>query len=190
MTPLESLVMLAPRGVSVAEMIAGSIRLNPRSLLDANTGGRLVEALVDLLEAAHFGTCANRFPGLLPTDKRKQAASTARKALGMLAKGSQGNPPDYPPELLASEVGFIQVALAPIKKAWADSGSPEAIKEKFGDDVKNFTDKKLRSLLSDPLLVAAARLAEEATGVSSESFQTAWVKTPVIQEGFKDLLPQ
>jgi hypothetical protein len=185
----ERLARLAPPGVSVAEVIAGFIRLNPRSLLETD-GEHLVKALVDLLESAHFGNCENRFPGLLPTDNRKRAASTARKALGLLAKGSQGSPPDYPPELLASAVGFIQVALSPIKKAWRNSGSPKAIKEQF-DDVKFFTDKKLRSLLSDPLLVAAARLAEEATGVSSESFETAWEKVPaIIRQGFKGDLPQ
>ena len=189
MSPLEKLPLLTPPGVSVAEVIAGFIRLNPRSLLDPNSG-HFVEALVDLLEAAHFGNCANRFPGLLPTDNRKRAASTARKALGLLAKGSQGNPPGYPPEILAGEVGLIQDALAPIKKAWANSGSPKVIKEKFGDDVKGFTDKKLRSLLSDPLLVAAARLAEEATGVSAESFETAWEKAPSIQKVFKAAIAQ
>ena len=188
MSPPERLARLAPPGVSVAEVIAGFIRLNPRSLLDPN-GEHLVEALVDLLEAAHFGNCANRFPGLLPTDNRKRAASTARKALGLLAKGSQGNPPDYPPELLASEVGLIQVALAPIKKVWGASNL-ETIRNTFGDEVNHFPDKKLKSLLTDSLLTAAARLAEEVTGISAESFETAWAKAPSIQEVFKTAIAQ
>ena len=173
---------------SQAETIAASIRNNPRSLLDPN-GGHLVEALVDLLEAAHFGNCANRFPGLLPTDNRKQAAATARKALGLLASSSQGNPPNYPAELLASVVGLIQVALAPIKKAWGASNL-ETIRNTFGDEVKHFPDKKLKSLLTDSLLTAAARLAEEVTGISAESFETAWKKAPSIQEDFKTAIAQ
>jgi hypothetical protein len=182
----ERLERLAPPGVSVAEVIAGSIRHNPRSLLDPNKR-HLVEALVDLLEAAHFGHCANRFPCLLPTDNRKRAASKARKALGLLAKGSQGNPPDFPPELLASEVGLIQAALAPIKKAWGASNL-ETIRNTFGDEVKDFSDKKLKTLLTDSLLTAAARLAEEVTGISAESFETAWEKAPSIQTVFKNAI--
>jgi len=146
--------------------------------------------LVELLEAAHFGTSSNQLPGLLPKDNRKRAASIARTALRLLARGSQGNPPDYPPELLANAVGLIQLTLAPIKKTWAASGSLQKVKRSHGDELEGFKDKELKSLMTDKLLVAAARLAEKATAVSAESFETAWGKSPLIQGIFKTAIAQ
>lgn len=146
--------VLAP-DISPAEAIVAFIRLNPRSLLNPKTSERMIAALVDLLEAAHFGTCAHRFPGLLPKENRKVAASTARRALRLLSRGETGNPPDYPPEFLANVVRRIQVAFAPIKKVWAASGNLATVRNTFGDELKDFTDKELRSRLTDRLLVAA-----------------------------------
>jgi hypothetical protein len=187
MSPHELLKKSLPPDRSVAEAIVASIRCNPLSLLNPNINERLVAALVDLLEAAHFGTCKHRFPGLLPEGNRKLAATTARKALRLLSTSSQGNPPDYPPEFLSNQVGLIQVALAPIKKAWGASNL-ETIRKTFGDELKHFPDNKLKSLLTDSLLTAAARLAEEVTGISAESFETAWRKAPA--EVFRDHLSQ
>jgi hypothetical protein len=189
-TPEERFMELCPPDKR-AETIIAFIRVNPRSLLNPNNNGKwLVTALVNLLEAAHFGTGANQLPGLLPEGNRKLTASTARRALRLLSRGEQGNPPDYPLGLLASEVGLIQVALAPIKKTWADSGNLQTVRQRHGDEVTILKDKELRSLLTDKLLVAAARLAEKATGISAESFVRAWEKEPTLHEIFRNCLHQ
>jgi hypothetical protein len=131
MSPLDRLALSLPPGRSVAEAITASIRLNPRSLLNPNSSERLVVALVDLLEAAHFGNFEHRFPGLLPKGNHKLAAETARKALDVLVSGNQGNPREYPTHLLAGVVGIMQVALAPLQRAWRESfGEPVAVRRK------------------------------------------------------------
>jgi hypothetical protein len=120
-------------GMSKAEVLAATIRINPRSLLDPKSGGQLVAALVDLLEAAHFGNFEHRFPNLLPKDNHKLAAVTARKALNLLVVTKQGNPRDYPTHLLAGIVGIMHDALAPLQRAWraaTDAGVPRAARLK------------------------------------------------------------
>jgi hypothetical protein len=142
MSPQDRLALSLPPGRSVAEAITASIRLNPRSLLNPNSSERLVAALVDLLEAAHFGNFEHRIPWLLPKDNHKLAAETARKALNVLVSGKQGNPRDYPTHLLANVVGIMQVALAPLQSAWRESfGEPiaarlEAIRERLRAEVE------------------------------------------------------
>ena len=111
---------------SLADKIAAHIRVNPRSLLEND---HLVAALVDLLEAAHFGNFEHRFPGLLPKDNQKLATATARKALNLLIVTKPGNPREYPTHVLANAVGIMQVALAPLQRAWRaakDAGVPKA----------------------------------------------------------------
>jgi hypothetical protein len=120
-------------GMSNAEVLAVTIRINPRSLLDPKGGGQLVVALVDLLEAAHFGNFEHRFPNLLPKGNLKLAAVTARKALNLLVVTKQGNPRDYPTHLLAGIVGIMHDALAPLQRAWRaakDAGVPRAARLK------------------------------------------------------------
>ena len=124
---------LLPPGRSFAEAIAATIRINPRSLLDPKSGGQFVAALVDLLEAAHFGNFEHRFPNLLPKDNHKLAAAQARKALNLLVVTKQGNPRDYPTHLLAEIVGIMHDALVPLQRAWRDAkdaGVPRAARLK------------------------------------------------------------
>jgi hypothetical protein len=176
--------MSAAKQPGNADRIVALIRARPRSLL---TNHGLVTALVELLEVAHFGTA---------TDNRKLARSTARRALRLLSRSGQGNPPDYPPEFLANKVGLLQVAFAPITKAWAACHRElSAVRLMFKDEVKNFSDKELKSLLResllrDGLLMAAARLGERATGINKESFVTAWRKSPSSQQLFQANLPK
>jgi hypothetical protein len=118
LSPQDRLALSLPPGKSVAEAITASVRLNPRLLLSPNSSELLVEALVDLLEAAHFGHFEHRLPWLLPNENHKLAAETARKALDVLVSGNQGNPREYPTHLLAGIVGIMQVALAPLQRAW------------------------------------------------------------------------
>jgi hypothetical protein len=144
MSPQEAMALLTPPGRSVAELIAGSIRLNPRSLLDPKGSERLIPALVDLLEAAHFGKFEHRFPGLLPKDNHKLAATTARKALNVLVSGNTGNPREYPTHLLAGVVHIMQLALEPLQRAWRacfEDGMPltgrlKAIRERLRAEVE------------------------------------------------------
>lgn len=118
LSPLDALPLLTPPGKNVADVIAAYIRLNPRALLSPNTSNLLVAALVDLLEAAHFGNFEHRFPGLLPKDNHKLAVARARKALKALVSGNQGNPREYPTHVLAHVVDIIQLALEPLQRAW------------------------------------------------------------------------
>jgi len=172
MEPMERIAALLAPGKSPAEANTDHIRLNPRALLEPGTP--LVPMLVELLEAAHFGTRGDCFPGLLQGGNRKAAASAARKALRLLSGGERGNPPSYAPEFLAMVVGVIEYAWSPIKEEWASSGSLEEVRKSFGEELEGFSNKELKSLLTDKPLEAAGRMAERATGIQAESFVTAF----------------
>ena len=144
LSPLDKLPLLLPPGKNVADAIAAYIRLHPRALLSPNTNNLLVAALVDLLEAAHFGNFEHRFPGLLPKDNRKLAVARARKALNALVRGNQGNPREYPTHLLAHVVHIMQLALEPLQRAWCAwkdakvprEGQLKAIRERLRAEVE------------------------------------------------------
>lgn len=161
-----------------AERIVAFIRLWPRSLLNAQGGPRLIEALVGLLEAAHSGVCEHWVGGLLPKENRKSTSRAARDALKELTRTTKGNPFDYPPEFLALIVNRIQHALDGLQRAWRATGGEttarlEAMREKYGAELEGFTNKELPSLLEGDLLKASARVAEKATRISSETFEGA-----------------
>jgi hypothetical protein len=141
--------------------------------------------MADWLEAAHFGMNQRRVRGLLPKE-RKAAAKVARGALKILSKGERGSPPRYPAHLLAGIVLEIQEVFRPIRETWQQSGCRlEAVEIAFSDEVAEFTDKELRSLVTDSLATAAARLAEKVTGISKESFETAWAKESEARKSFQ-----
>jgi hypothetical protein len=159
------------RGQTTADKIACAVRFTPRSLL--NPG--MAAALAGLIEAAHFKT-----PVLTGV-----TAVEARKALELLAKGERGSPPSYEPELLAVIVGMIGDTWRPIKEAWALNCRLDEVRSVFQDELEDFTDKELDSLLTDDLLTAAARLAERATGLHWKSYATAWDKCPDCHKHFR-----
>jgi hypothetical protein len=180
--PLARVEKLLPPGRSLAEAIAGFIRVSPRSILDSNRW--LAEALVDLLEAAHFGICEHRIPALLPRDNRKQAAATARKALRLLCAGNPGNPSGLPAYELAGVVEIIQLALGPLQQAWRKTDLEPIrarllnIRSTFAAEVEGFKDAELQALLTEKLLTASARLASRETGIGYKSYLRACRQWP------------
>jgi hypothetical protein len=79
--------VLLSKTASHAERCVAYIRICPRVLLQRKQGRWLLEALVDLLEAARFGVCVHRVAGIVPKGNQKLATRTARKALAALIRG-------------------------------------------------------------------------------------------------------
>lgn len=169
--------------LNVSNLIAEWVRNRPGLLNNPANREWFGMVMADWLEAAHFGESQHRVNGLLPRN-RKAAAAIAREALRILSKGERGSPPRYPAHILAGIVHEIQEAFRPIKKAWAFRAKLEHVRTAFGEEVKDFNDRELRSLVTDSLTTVAARLAEKVTGISQESFETAWARESEARRNF------
>jgi hypothetical protein len=167
---------------SLAERQVAMIRLCPRVLQHSEHGPALLAILVDLLESARFGS--------------KTKAALARKALALLVPVSRGNPVGFGAVLLAQILYGLSLALAELQPFWrASFGEPiaarlAAMRETFGAELEDFSDKEPQPLLNDDLPAAAARVAEKATGIASEAFLRAWNQSAYLRGRLEERLRQ
>ena len=155
------------------------IRDNPAALL-TKEGRPLLEALVDLLEAAKSGDSARRIPKLIPEGTRKRVKEKAQKILALLTKPKSGGELELPAANLADCVKIFRCRVTQLKAEYRKTFTlPRAVRlEKMRKahraELRPFTDKKLQFLLHGNLLKTAARLAEGATRISAEACEKAY----------------
>ena len=177
-----------------AREIVSQIRLYPGALL-SDDGLFLLTTLVRLLEAANWGVdvagwCGNAGEKQRDTvathdlpywpyvyaSERKRVAKAARKILERLTKRGRGDSLEYPPVILTELLDGILERVAELQEQWKpfSAGRKESalapFRENHAEELHDFNDLELRSLLDGDLLPAACRVAEKETGVSAETF--------------------
>lgn len=159
----------------LANQVAAFIRQYPDVLLRPE-GRPILEAMVDLLEAARFGNAKRRVSGLLPTGASKMVAQFAQDALTLLTEpepdGKLALPEHYQSYLLeevARRIGELQrECVAPKSDRAARIAQ---MRELHPNELRRFSDPELRGFLTDPPMDAACRLCAKATGIHADYWQ-------------------
>jgi len=180
----------------VAREIVSEIRSRPSVLLEWDGLFRLT-TLVQLLEAANWGVdlwgwcsqpvrkrhkkVANEelpyWPYSASGWQRKRVAKAAREILKELWQRGRGDSLEYPPVILTELLDGILERVAEFQQQWKtfSAGRKESalapFRENHAEELHDFKDAELRSLLDGDLLRAACRVAEKVTGVSAETFR-------------------
>lgn len=185
------------RGLS-AEEVVEVIRRCPALLLEEDCKV-LLEALVDLLEAASFGESKYRIKGALPELPHKLVASAdakrlelvadtpaprrpvadhARRALQALASGTQGRGYNYQSKLLVEIVKMFRARIVHLQAEYRQSMNLKQFVATHPGDFRDFKSEKeiLTLLKANKTLRAAAKLAEKETLLSAEAFLKACQK--------------
>jgi hypothetical protein len=180
-----------------AKKIVSQIRSYPGALL-SNDGLFPLTMLVQLLEAANWGVdvagwCGNageaeKRRGKVASDElpylpyaasgwhRKRVAKAARAILQRLWERNPGDRLEYPPLIVTTLLDGILERVAELQQQWKSFsvGRKESalapFRENHAEELHDFNDVELRSLLDGDLLPAACRVAQKETGVSAETF--------------------
>lgn len=157
------------------------IRTCPALLLKPS-GAAALEFLVDFLEAAQFGTCGFRRMRRPPKISRESLRNHTAKVLHDLVKPSRGQ--RYP--FLDMSYGWVVHAygnrIYRLQAEWQKHlGKTRRWKlarfrQDFPEDAQNYSDAKLAAILTGDVIKAAARVAEEDTGVSAELLERGYLK--------------
>jgi len=163
--------------------LAVVFQLFPRLLSDEGWKVAVVSDLEGLLMTAQYGS--------------RREATKARKTLKFLTRFRKGNSLPFPSNLLTEELSHICDCLKALRHVWQVNqlrGVPlhersEIVRYGIGDQDQNLeiSDVTLQSLMGGDLLKAAAKVAEIATGVSSEVFERAAKNDVTFQEKLKSI---
>lgn len=154
------------------------LRSAPRLLLHP-TSKPILEMLVELLEAAHFGKSGSMFkPGGSRETLRIMASSVLREAFRL--------PRGLPYPFTCMSYGWVVHAYGhrvhQIQERWDKTlGDPitrrlEALRREFPEDLKRFSDRQLRSVATGDVVSVASNLAEEDTGISAKIYVREYLK--------------
>jgi len=167
----------------LAEANMALIRQRPEALMDKKHGSVLVQSIMDLIEAADYGTCARRVPGVVPDGKRHTVQQAAVKALKILTcrprkKGwtYYRNEQDFAGTLkyLVRRIWLLhQERRALLKENLSFNKVQETIRELHPKELEGFSKKELKSLLDGKARDAACRLAANKTGWDADIFRRA-----------------
>ena len=169
-----------------ADAVIYAIRDCPAILLKAK-GLPVLEALVDLLEAAKWGKSKRRVPCVTRKGERRDVCRDARRILAMLTT-HEDRGYDFKPDLLAEIVELARQWVIHLQKHAATTWKGVAVRvqvdnlfDAYREELKDFSVDEVRGILTakDPLK-QAARLAEAATGISAETFEKAYRHPDII----------
>ena len=182
-----------------ANEVVETIRRCPALLLQKDCGV-LLEALVDLLEAASFGESKRRISGVVATIRRewriapgqenvpdgevryesvaetlaprRPVADHARRALQALASGKRGRAYNYPDELLREIVKMFHARIVHLQAIYREATTFREFKAQHTPEFRDFrSDREILSLLkAADPLRAAAGLAEKETLLNADAF--------------------
>lgn len=162
------------------EKVVELIQNNPAMLLHPD-GKELLQALVDLLEAASYGDSACRVLNVCGSGGRKRSAAAAAKALLPLATMLPGKKCKFPPGILKYVLNCILERVLELQSRWRDMpNNPELslplktrleiFRRAHGEEFSGMPDRRVMDIVKNEPLQVAAGLAEKATGLSAESF--------------------
>ena len=178
-----------------ADAVIYAIRDCPALLLESE-GRPVLEALVDLLEAAKWGKGKRRVPCVTREGERRDVCRDARRILAMLTT-HEDRGYDFKPDLLAEIVELAWQWVIHLQKhaatTWKGVGvavQADNLRDTYREELEGFSVDEVRGILTakDPLK-QAARLAEKATEISAETFEKAYHHPDIIHSSLTGPVP-